>query len=378
MGKILFVAHVDLKKRNGAGLATLAYYNAVKSLYGDNVDLMMPKECAFDDSNNIIKVPRRSVLQAILSGSPHRFKQFLNNYLNENKGVYDVCVLNGGLYSGDMMKMIHRYGLKIIVIHHNLEREYHIDNKSIFTLKGITPAFVNMLEKKAYTQADVNCFLTKDDRLLFEKCYGPSLKPVHILGVFEPVPNNLPFLSGNLEQKTIAITGSMDSVQTIRGLNDFRDNYLDVINTSYPDWRLIIAGRNPQKVAYEIVEKAPTLYKVIANPENMDDVTKKASVFLCPTNVGGGLKLRVMDGLRSGLPVLVHRVSSRGYDSFRGKPFFKVYSDHNTFAKGLKEIVSFCETGISRQDIQNEYLKIFSFESGCERIKNVFNDLKNS
>ena len=44
MKQILFVATTNLQERNGGALATLAYYNAFRHLYGDMVDLALPAE----------------------------------------------------------------------------------------------------------------------------------------------------------------------------------------------------------------------------------------------------------------------------------------------------------------------------------------------
>ena len=122
MKQILFIAAANLHERNGGALATLAYYNAFRHLYEDKVDLVLPKEFCHGNYVNAIPVPRRNRLITYLGffkGRYHRYKDFLFNYLQRNHRQYDLVVINGGLYAGDMMDMFHFWGIKIIVIHHN-------------------------------------------------------------------------------------------------------------------------------------------------------------------------------------------------------------------------------------------------------------------
>lgn len=367
MKKILYIAPHDIRKRTGGALATLAYYNALVALYGDNVDIMMPAEVCDGTIQNVIPVKSRPRIMALLSGSLHRYKNAVNTLLSEKARDYELCVINGGLYAGDMMDMIHSYGLKIIVIHHNFEREYAMDNKGLLTLGGRTSFFIVKNEKQAYQKADVNSFLTREDIELFNRHYGKSPAKTFLLGTFEPYDIELP-QSMESHKKIIAITGSMNSVQTMCGISDIHNNYYDIIKDLCPDWNLVIAGRNPRQEVYNLQKENPDKIIVIPNPENMDEVTSQASIFLCPTNVGGGLKLRLMDGLRMGLPILVHKVSARGYNAFWDRPYFKIYDNRDSFKNGLNDLLKYCKDNYEPTVIQGDYLLSFSFQAGCSRM----------
>lgn len=374
MRKILYIVHGNIKKRSGGCLAMLAYYNALISLYGDKVDIMMPAEADDGSFRNVIPVTARSHIKALLSGSLHRYKSAVRTHLKRHFEDYDLCIINGGVYAGDMMDMIHDFGLKIMVIHHNFEREYAMDNKDLLTFGGRTPFLIIRNESRAYRKADANCFLSKDDLLLFNNYYGVSSGKEHLIGVFEPFDKKLPYNSDQ-PQKVIAITGSMDTVQTMCGIKDIQENYYDIIRDLCPKWDLVIAGRNPCQEVYDLKALNPEYIKVIPNPPLIDNVTRPASIFLCPTNVGGGLKLRVMDGLRMGIPILVHKVSARGYDVFNEKAYFRVYENRKSFENALKDLIHYCEDGFSKEVIQNDYLIHFSFSSGCERMRHAIESL---
>lgn len=82
-----------------------------------------------------------------------------------------------------------------------------------------------------------------------------------------------------------------------------------------------------------------------------------------------------MDGLKQGRPVLVHKVSARGYESLFNEPFFRVYNNEETFHSGLRDILNYVKNNFDSQQIVRKYLDYFSLEAGTERYKKVFNIL---
>lgn len=373
MKKILFIATSDISKRTGGGLACLAYFNAFNALYPGNVDLAIAEEfCVGKYKDSIMIKPRRSIskLIGIFHGEVHRYKSFFKEYLPGVYDQYSYCVINGGVYAGDMIDLFHDYGIKVIVIHHNFEREYTLDNKSLLTLYGLTPFFVIRNERNAYLESDANCFLTESDIELFHRHYGLSKACECLLGTFEPESKDLPLLDQNtVNQNTFVITGSMDAYQSINGIMDFKQRYYPILKENFPDWRIIISGRNPSEKIYQFQQEYAQSIEIIPNPPIMEDVIQKGSIFLCPTCIGGGLKLRLMDGLRMGLPIITHKVSARGYDVFFDSPFFQIYDDEKSFKRAVSVIIDFVKNSkVYHQDIRDIYLSFFSFEAGCKRL----------
>lgn len=385
MKRILFVSVANLLERGGGSLAMLAYYNALCHEYGhQNVDLALPEEFCYGPYVSAISVPYRSkrlTYQKIFQGRFHRYYDFFREYLKMHHTRYSMAIINGGFYAGDMVKMFQSYGIRVIVIHHNYEPEYHMGNRTLPTIFGLTSFFVKRNERNAYIYADLNAYLTKSDIELHQRHYGDSRR-IYYLGVFEPekvecFPGELK-IGASQSNKKIVITGSMNSVQTIRGIKDFQKHYFHIFRELLPDWGIIIAGRNPDRKIQKFASDYPDVIKLIPNPENINDVISQGSIFLCPTNVGGGLKLRIMDGLRHGLPVLTHYVSARGYDTFLNFPFFKAYKDKNSFASGMEKLIKYInEESNYNTKISKEYQSFFCFEAGCARIKRMIQVLNN-
>ena len=105
----------------------------------------------------------------------------------------------------------------------------------------------------------------------------------------------------------------------------------------------------------------------------MNEVINKADIYLCPTRLGGGQKLRVMDGLRLGLPVLTHACSERGYEDFKLSGSLASFSNADDFITALSQMCERLQKGlVNRETVRNQYAEIFSYEAGLSRIKRIF------
>lgn len=368
-----------ITNQNGAGLATLAYLNAVIKFFSyQKIDVLVPSEISsIEWTFNSIKVSSRLMLSKILGmfrGKFYRCPDFLLNHLQKNPDKYEWVFLNSGLNSGYIIEHLQKKNFKTVVLHHNFESEYMMDSKNIVTLYGRTSFWVKKWERKAYIGATINLFLTNQDKELFEKEYGERANN-YVIGMFEPYSSEKPKLVDS-DEKSIVITCSLGSPQNVFALRRFKDTYLELFNQTLPEWKLKLMGRNPEADILEWPKQYPFV-EVYPNPENIRELCAKSSIYFCQMDAGGGLKLRVMDGLRNGQPILVHRVSARGYDAFFNEPFFKIYDDEKSFVKALKELSLYIQSErLSRQYIQDKYYSEFGFDSGTSRLKMILENLK--
>ena len=202
---------------------------------------------------------------------------------------------------------------------------------------------------------------------MFRRVYGLAQGMSFVGGAFEYKNYSAPQVYSRLEKElTFVITGSLSNYQTTDAVGYF---FSELYRYLPDDCRVIIAGRNPTKKVLDLCG----IYKnvrVIPNPVDMDEVVSQADIYICATRIGGGLKLRVMDGLKNGIPVITHACSARGFDAFENEPVFKVFDSPKEFESGLKDLIALCESGnYGKERIKEIYRNHFSFESGLERLK---------
>lgn len=378
MNRILIINHSDPFAKGGGSYASHAYTKAFAELVDGNIDVCMMAESVFpfDKSikvNSVIRVPRRSqIIRALslLTGDIQRYSSFVKRHLRANPNTYDMAVLNGSFEGGALVDICHSYGLKVVTIHHNYDPDYAYDNIRTPIYRNIYRHHVYNLQKNAYKKSDYNLFLTKEDINQCKKEFGTTNGINRLIGVFEF--QEIPKLGKKEMVKhplTFSVTGSLCTVQGVDGLSFF---FQELYNYLPQNCKIIVSGRTPTKdVEYLCaIHENVTL---IPNPENMSDIISSSDIYICPTRIGGGLKLRVMDGLRLGLPVITHKCSARGYDAFYNHPYFKSFSTPEEFGCAVNEMLMLYDRKeIKKEDVYEKYCKAFSYKSGVERLKKIF------
>ena len=355
--RILLLTSVDINVKSGGGFANRAFYDSLTMHYPDCVDVISCDTC------------KGSKLRAIMHGKIHRLSWLLD-YLDHHQGVYQVCVINTGLF-GDLVPEIEKRGIRVVTIHHNYEAVFQMGNKQAATLWGLTPFFVKRNERKAYLYSDLNVFLSGYDRQMMQAGYGTTNSQNDVVvGVYETIEHSkATFDVGRheVQSQDVAISGRLDHLQTELGMKDFKDHYYRLLRQVMPTAsRLIVTGRDPRRSIVEFAKKEDV--ELVSSPSSISDVIKDCSIYLCPVNVGSGVKLRILDGLRLGMPILTHEVSARGYEVFADQPWFKAYHDAASFEDGLRTILDFINQHDDfRHEIISEYKSHFSFEAGDQR-----------
>ena len=193
MKRILYIATSNIYLKTGGGIANLALLNSLNKDYSGFIDILIYEEFmqGKERPDNYITVPKISKynkLKNLIFGKINRFSPWLENFLKINGHKYSHCFINSGIM-GEYVSLLKRYGIKVAVIHHNYEPEFQLDNRRPTTLYGLTSVYVKGSEKQSYEKADLNLFLSEDDRLKFHQVYNKSENSIErTIGIFEPDP----------------------------------------------------------------------------------------------------------------------------------------------------------------------------------------------
>lgn len=295
----------------------------------------------------------------------HRHQQVAVSMIKKNQ--YDYCIFDHNSIAGSLVSICKKKGIKTIVLNHNCELEYFRDDNSRLKNLLLLPS-VRKNERKAYLKCDYNIFLTDEDRDLFKNIYGESGTKTVVGGCFlrkGDVINHsvMPF---NAACVKLVISGTIGNVQNRDGINFFLDELYEYLPENI---EVVITGRNPTE---EIIKKVAKLKNVsiIANPADILEIVGKCDVLVCPTRLGGGMKLRLIDGLRCGLPVISHKVSARGYTAFVDKGIVCQFETAEEFGSCLVKVIDLIQNGkIDKTIIGKCAEDIFSFEAALKRLK---------
>lgn len=375
---ILYILKHDPWGIGGGCYASKRYLELFCSVFADaHIDCLVCEEYLkngkvgdFPNVNFVPVKPRTKLSQLLtpITGILHRHQETALSLIKDKK--YDYCIFDHNSIAGTLATECKKRGIKTIVLNHNCEYEYYRDNNTGLRKLLILP-WVSKREKLSYKTCDFNIFLTKEDERIFTKRYGKSETKRTVGGIFngpnekiKPVTDLPQFHTDNIR---LVISGTMGNIQNLDGINYFLDDLYPTLPNTIS---VVLAGKNPPN---ELIEKVKqyTNVEIIANPIDMDAVVRECDIFVCPARLGGGIKLRVTDGLRNGLPVIAHEVSARGYEEFEEKGYLVPFSDKDTFLSIFidlkKEIAS---SGFNKQDIAIIAYENFDFYNTAMRVKN--------
>lgn len=375
MRKILIVTRHYLDENNGGSNCSKANIRALSELYPD-CTLIYPEH---DNKTSEKFIPssvkaipcydHRSKIRKgldVYCGILHRMPRFVAAHLEKNE--YDLVVIDHSITANGIIGGVKQQCCKIVTIHHNNEAQYIRDNKPSLLYRWPFIYYSEKAERDAILKSDVNITLTEKDARTFRKCYPDSNLHCYNMGTFQY--QNLPVSiqdDGVRKCKTFAITGSMNFQQSQRPVIEFVERYFPILLRDIPDARLIIAGREPSDKIREACSRNSSI-TLISNPTDICKVINQADIYVCPIYTGSGVKLRVMDGLKLGIPVLGHSVSSNGYEAIKKDGYFFDYDDEKSFKKALGSIINLT---YRKQDVYDSFLSYFSFESGKRRLSEI-------
>ena len=371
---VLFVTHHYLHGNGGGVFASRAYINAFAEI-ADHVTLLYPYKEGMEIekiSPKVEAIPvrdNRSNIRKLFSficGKLHRYYDIFEQVLVN--GNYDLVVFDNSRVSFGLIDIAHHYNKRVITIHHNCELEYVRDNSR--GLLGIVNLYwTKRQEKDAVLKSDLNLTITRQDLDTFARLYlNGQTDRMRYLGCFEYEQSMVMPLKNPAcaEKKRFVITGNLSATQTEKALLEWLDTCYPVMCNIIPEFRLVIAGKNPGERLRRAC--AAKRIELIPSPVSMIPILEGADIYICPINLGGGLKLRVMDGLKYGLPVIAHKISARGYDEFVQSGVVRVYDSPASFAECLGNTVN---SNVAKDAVQVEYQRLFFFEAGVERLKRI-------
>lgn len=369
--KTLFVTYHYLHGNGGGVFASRGYVNAFAAL-SERLTLLCPVKDGrtpegIAPSVRVIPVgyekPRWRKFVDLLSGRIHRFFGVFDRVLASEP--FDLVVFDTCYASFRLIRKARRRGCRIVTVHHNFQCEYVRDNYR-FPVRLPLLFWTRICERDAVRNSDLNLVLTEADRLSLTRAYDPERKAViRVLGVFEyrkeakgpihPLPDAPVFVA----------TGDLSMRQTVEPFLEWMLDELPILRELVPDAQVVVAGKNPTESLVHACEANGI--EVVASPDDMGAILRRGRYYLCPSSKGGGLKLRMMDGLKNGMPVLAHAVSARGYEPFVGRDVHS-YDTPETFRTALQELLS---APVDAESVVRHYQEAFSFEAGLARLQAI-------
>jgi glycosyltransferase involved in cell wall biosynthesis len=150
-------------------------------------------------------------------------------------------------------------------------------------------------------------------------CREPGVERVAVIpnGVdttaFAPEPT--PRAPG--ERPTLVFTGAMSYLPNREGLEWFLDRVAPLVERKVGDFRVLVVGKDPPPGLRE--RARPGRLELTGWVDDVRAPMRSAEVSVVPLRIGGGTRIKILEALALGVPVVSTRVGAEGLDVTHGR-----------------------------------------------------------
>lgn len=280
----------------------------------------------------------------VFSGQPYNAVRFISKAFNtELKNIlqetdFDIVQLEG-LYVCPYIPVIRKNSsAKIVYRAHNIEHE--IWERTSINTKPPTKWYLKILSKRIkkfelrlLNQYDLIVPITERDSLLLNKM-GNS-KPSHVsqTGIDSSVlvPN-----AKNLEHPSLFHIGSLEWAPNQEGLVWFIENCWPAIHEKYTELKFYVAGRNAPLWLQKKLESPNVIFE--GEVADAYEFMNSKSIMIVPLLSGSGMRIKVIEGMALGKPIVSTKVGTEGISTTSGKNI--VVADNTIdFINSISELI---------------------------------------
>ena len=235
----------------------------------------------------------------------------------------DLVVVDG-VYFARIAEALHRAGLRVIIVSHNVESALMRRVDEAETPAALLPV-MRRLNRKRWQRAEAAerqlgaiseaiWVCSEQDARDLAALVGPDTR-------IEIVPNPVPkwceqqaprperlFSDGRAQGLFI---GHLNYKPNIIAAQNLANHIVPAIQTALPEFTLTVAGFAPGKALTRILNRAKGV-KLIASPPELRGLYEAADVAVIPLTVGGGTRIKALEAMACGVPVVASEKAVEG------------------------------------------------------------------
>ncbi|HET9495112.1 MAG TPA: glycosyltransferase [Chloroflexia bacterium] len=224
-------------------------------------------------------------------------------------------------------------------------------------------------ERAAWGQFDgITLTSDRDERLL--RRYAPEARTAVIPnGVdteyFRPGP-------GPAEPGSILFFGAINYYPNTEGLLFFLDEVFPRVKREHPGARLWIVGQQPPPA---ITERAAEDVIVAGLVDDVRPYLERAAVVIAPLRIGGGTRLKIVEAMAMGKPVVATRIGAEGLDLAHGEDIL-LADTADVFAGQVSRVLG--DEALARrlgEAARQSAVSRYSWRGAAERLERFYEQL---
>lgn len=232
------------------------------------------------------------------------------------------------------LKLRAKFGVPVGLRLHNVE--YRIWEKYAENLHYANPKRYYILqqanalrreEQKIIKEMDVNFAITDDENALASAMTNKA--KIITAGVGVDLNEWKPDLNIPIQPFTLIIATTYHWVHNVDGLIWFIEKVLPILKQKYPTVKLKLLGKNPPE---KFREYSNLGVEVVGYVDRVQPYFSSSEVYIAPLFVGAGVRIKILEAMAMGLPVVATKVSASGISAGEADGLFVTDNESETAA----------------------------------------------
>ncbi len=149
---------------------------------------------------------------------------------------------------------------------------------------------------------------------------------------------NLPIPDFDQLQNALLYVGTLTWEANIDGLIWFVEGAWLGLKNKFPDLKLYVIGKNPDKRLIDLEKKYPDIM-ITGFISNLEDYFTKCKVNIIPLRFGSGMKVKTINGLCRGIPIVTTSIGAEGLNVTHQKDIF-IADEIENFAHYIERLLA--------------------------------------
>jgi len=365
----------------GGSQCTLAFLEAVCELHNGNVVYMGPPYLTTERIDSIevrasqFVRPRNwfaKLIGVVRLSHVDRVTPFAKESIRE-WDQRDVVVYVNGEVGGGIVKYAALRGFDTVFIVHNYSPYYlKAERRNRFSTRRIYEHIVTKCALQGYRTATVKLLLSRYDGEMYDAAVGSSgpVRGVKIDSMYFGYKDLCACSRSSYDSGfSLLVSTNMEMMQNEEGVLYFLKEVWRALEAT-TNWKLVLAGRFPSERILEEAEKHKRI-RVISRPSRaeMERIYRICTVSVATSFNGSGIKLRVAESLRHGLPVVSTAHCAIGYEHISAE-VIRIFTTPEQAISALTDYSIQARRGLRARCLK-EYHDKLSFDAGLNKMQEV-------
>ena len=300
------------------------------------------------------------------SNDMHKLVKKISKEIAFDIAHYDTISLAEYFHdAGDLPKFLTHHGMESFMIRRRVANEPNFGKKLYLLLESFK---LRRYEKKHCPRFDLNIMVSEDDKSMLKAISPTSRIEVVENGVDV---NFFPPKENHINTNRLIFAGRMDQYSNMDAVLYFCSHVWPLVKERFPEMRFTIIGNNPPAKLLEL-SKNDEKIEILGYVDDVRPLFAKATISICPIRDGGGTRIKILDAMAMGMPIVSTTIGCEGLDVIPGENVLIANTpmeflddiERLIFDSGLRKKLS----NSARRTVENKY----SWSIIGEKLNNIY------